>query len=92
MLSLKAKNNKNIQFKGEEKRPAALLSGKFFKIISDVMFGAEAWSEGGIEKNGQSLRGEKLILLKVECDCCKFGYKFHISSWEKAVFCNDKDE
>lgn len=56
------------------------------------MFGAEALSEVGIEKNAQSLRGDKLILLKAECDCCKFGYKFHISSWEKAVFCNDRDE
>lgn len=70
-----------VQGRGKK---TSCLAGKFVKIISDVMFGAEALSEGGIEKNAQknaqSLRGDKLILLKVECDCCKFGFKFHISS------------
>lgn len=31
-----------------------------FKIVSDVMFGAEAWSEGEIQRNAESFEEEEV--------------------------------
>lgn len=57
MLSLKTKTNKNIQFKGGKQDQRFKI---MFKIVSDVMFGAEAWSEGEIQRNAESFEEEEV--------------------------------